>query len=386
MVTHTKPISAFQPGSWERQYGYKSFLPEPINVEWLMDDPVIQSLLSDADRKLGELNAYGRLIPEVDFFIQMYAAKEATQSSRIEGTETEITESMMLESEIEPERRDDWAEVQNYIKAMRFAIEKLETLPLSSRLLCQTHGVLLQGVRGKQKLPGEFRSSQNWLGGASLRDAVFIPPHHLHVPDLMSDLEFFLHNQDISTPHLIRAGIAHYQFETIHPFLDGNGRLGRLLITSYLVSNGLLTKPSLYLSDFINRNKGLYYDNLTNVREKNDLNQWLRFFLVGVRETAEDATDTFLRILALKAEIETERLSQLGKRMPLGHQLMRTLYKKPVTNAQQTAQILDVAPATANRLISEFQRLGILHEKTGYQRNRMFVFKEYIHLFQKNAV
>jgi Fic family protein len=386
MVTQTKPISAFLSGSWERQYGYKSFLPEPINVEWLMDDPVIQSLLSDADRKLGELNAYGRLIPEVDFFIQMYAAKEATQSSRIEGTETEIAESMMLESEIEPERRDDWAEVQNYIKAMRFAIEKLETLPLSSRLLCQTHGVLLQGVRGKQKLPGEFRLSQNWLGGASLKDAVFIPPHHLHVPDLMSDLEFFLHNQDISTPHLIRAGIAHYQFETIHPFLDGNGRLGRLLITLYLVSNGLLTKPSLYLSDFINRNKGLYYDNLTNVREKNDLNQWLRFFLVGVRETAEDATDTFLRILALKAEIETERLSQLGKRMPLGHQLMRALYKKPVTNAQQTAQILDVAPATANRLISEFQRLGILHEKTGYQRNRMFVFKEYIHLFQKNAV
>lgn len=380
-----KPISTFLSGNWERQYGYRSFLPEPINVEWLVDDPILQNLLSDADRKLGELNAYGRLIPEVDFFIRMYAAKEATQSSRIEGTVTEITESMMLESDIEPERRDDWAEVQNYIEAMRFAIESLETLPLSSRLLCQTHGVLLQGVRGKQKLPGEFRSSQNWLGGASLRDAVFVPPHHLQVPSLMSDLEKFLHNQDISTPHLIRAGIAHYQFETIHPFLDGNGRLGRLFITLYLVSYGLLTKPSLYLSDFINRNKGLYYDNLTNVREKNDMNQWLRFFLVGVRETAEDATDTFLKILALKTQIETERLSQLGKRIPLGLQLMRELYRKPVLNAQQVAQILNVAPATANRLISEFQRLGILHEKTGYQRNRVFIFKEYILLFQKNA-
>jgi Fic family protein len=384
MEAQTKGISAFLAGSWERQYGYRSFLPEPINLGWLIDDPILQSLLSDADRKLGELNAYGRLIPGVDFFIMMYAAKEATESSRIEGTETEITESMMQESDIEPERRDDWSEVQNYIKAMRFAIENLETLPLSSRLLCQTHGVLLQGVRGKQKLPGEFRSSQNWLGGASLKDAVFVPPHHHQVPLLMSDLENFLHNEDISTPHLIRAGIAHYQFETIHPFLDGNGRLGRLMITLYLVSHGLLTKPSLYLSDFINRNKGLYYDNLTRVREKNDLNQWLRFFLVGVRETAEDATDTFLKILALKEEIDTKRLSQLGKRITLGQELMRELYKKPVTNTQQVAQKLNIAVATANRLVNEFQKLGILHEKTGYQRNRMFVFKEYIQLFQKN--
>lgn len=385
METYPKRISEFVAGSWERQYGYRSFLPELINVEWLVDDPILQSLLSDADRKLGELNAYGKLIPEVDFFIQMYAAKEATESSRIEGTETEITESMMLESDIEPERRDDWAEVQNYIKAMRFAIDSLETLPLSSRLLCQTHGLLLQGVRGKQKLPGEFRSSQNWLGGASLRDAVFVPPHHHQVPSLMSDLEQFLHNENIATPHLIRAGIAHYQFETIHPYLDGNGRLGRLFITLYLVSYGLLSKPSLYLSDFINRNKGLYYDNLTRVREKNDLNQWLRFFLVGVRETAEDATDTFQKILALKSEIETERLPQLGKRMPLGLQLMRELYKKPVTNVQQTAQLLNIASITANRLIAEFQKLGILHEKTGYQRNRMFVFRAYIQLFQKDA-
>ena len=214
---------------------------------------------------------------------------------------------------------------------------------------------MLQGVRGKQKFPGEYRSSQNWIGGASLRDATFVPPHFHQVPTLMGDLENFLHNETISTPLLIRAGIVHYQFETIHPFLDGNGRLGRLLITLYLVSHGLLTKPSLYLSDFINRNKGLYYDNLMRVREKNDLNQWLRFFLVGVRETAEDATDTFKKILTLKATIEADRLTQLGKRIPLGQQLMRQLYKKPVINAQQMAQMLNVSPATANRLIEEFQ-------------------------------
>ncbi len=386
METNTKHISAFSSGTWERQYGYRSFLPELINLEWLIDDPILQSLLSDADRKLGELNAYGRLIPEVDFFIQMYAAKEATESSRIEGVETRILESMMLESDIEPERRDDWAEVQNYIKAMRFAITSLETLPLSSRLLCQTHAVLLDGVRGKQKLPGEYRVSQNWLGGASLSDAVFIPPHHHQIPSLMSDLEYFLHNEDIATPHLIRAGIAHYQFETIHPFLDGNGRLGRLLITLYLVSNGLLTKPALYLSDFINRNKGLYYDNLTKVRDRNDLNQWLRFFLVGVRETAEDATDTFQKIIALKEEVSLKCLNQLGKRLILGQKLIQELYKKPVTNAQQVAQMLNVTTTTANRLIAEFQKLGILQEKTGYRRNRMFVFTEYLQLFQKEAL
>jgi Fic family protein len=385
MDINSKSINTFVAGVWERQYGYRSFLPEPINAEWLVDDPVLQNLLSEADRKLGELNAFGKLIPEIEFFLKMYAAKEATESSRIEGTKTEIIESIMTENEINPERHDDWAEVQNYIKAMNFAVNALDELPLSSRLLCQTHAVLLQGVRGKHKLPGEFRTSQNWLGGASLLDAVFIPPHPQQVAALMSDLENFLHNDKISTPHLIRAGIAHYQFETIHPYLDGNGRLGRLLITLYLVSNGLLTKPSLYLSDFISRNKNVYYDNLTRVREKNDLNQWLRFFLVGVRETAEDATITFQKILALKAEIETTRLSKLGKRLPLGLQLMLELYKKPVTTVQQTSQLLNVATATANRLVDEFQNLGILHEKTGYRRNRMFVFKEYLQLFQKNA-
>jgi Fic family protein len=383
MDTAKRAISDFAAGTWEQQYGYKSFLPTPVNLEWLLDDSVLQSLLSDADRKLGELNAYGALVPDVDFFIQMYAAKEATQSSRIEGTATEITEAVMQEQDIAPERRDDWSEVQNYIKAMKFALENLEKIPLSSRLLRQIHEVLLQGVRGKHKLPGNFRSSQNWIGGASLKDAVFIPPHHEQIAALMSDLEKFLHNENINTPGLIRAGIAHYQFETIHPFLDGNGRLGRLLITLYLVSSQLLTKPSLYLSDFINRNKGLYYDNLTNVREKNDLNQWLRFFLVGISEAADDATHTFRQILTLKSEIETERLPKLGKRAELGALLLKNLYHTPVMSTQQVAQTLAITPATASRLIDLFVEQAILHEKTGFRRNRLFEFKEYLLLFDK---
>ncbi len=185
----TKALSEFISGTWEQQYGYKSFLPSSINLDWLMDDPVLQQLLSEADRKLGELNTYSALVPDVDFFVKMYAAKEATQSSRIEGTQTEFTEAVMQEQDIEPERRDDWEEVQNYIKAMRFAVESLEKLPLSSRLLRQTDGVLLRGVRGKHKQPGDFRNSQNWIGGASLKDAVFIPPHHERVPELMGSTQ-----------------------------------------------------------------------------------------------------------------------------------------------------------------------------------------------------
>ncbi|MFZ4476902.1 MAG: Fic family protein, partial [Saprospiraceae bacterium] len=233
------------------------------------------------------------------------------------------------------------------------------------------------------KLPGSFRTSQNWIGGASLKDAAFVPPHHDHVQRLMGDLENFLHNEYIHTPHLIRAGIAHYQFETIHPFLDRNGRLGRLLITLYLVSNQLLTKPSLYLSEFINRNKGLYYDNLTVVREKNDLNQWLRFFLVGIADTADDASSTFQHILALKSEIETERIPLLGKRAALGMRFIKMLYRNPVVSAQQVAQTLQVATATANRLIDQFIQQGILVEKTGFRRNRLFEFKAYLYLFDK---
>jgi len=379
----TKALSEFISGTWEQQYGYKSFLPSSINLDWLMDDPVLQQLLSEADRKLGELNTYSALVPDVDFFVKMYAAKEATQSSRIEGTQTEFTEAVMQEQDIAPERRDDWEEVQNYIKAMRFAVESLEKLPLSSRLLRQTHGVLLRGVRGKHKQPGDFRNSQNWIGGASLKDAVFIPPHHERVPELMGDLEKFLHNENINTPALIRAGIAHYQFETIHPFLDGNGRLGRLLITLYLVSNQLLSKPSLYLSDFINRNKEFYYDNLTAVRRKNDLTQWLRFFLVGISETADDAVKTFRQILALVADIENDRLPKMGKRSALGRQLLHILYQQPVMSPQKIAEALAVNPSTANRLIDLFVQQGILYERTGQKRNRLFEFREYLMLFER---
>ncbi|MFZ2172115.1 MAG: Fic family protein [Methylococcaceae bacterium] len=338
-------------------------------------------LLSQANIKLGELNAFSQLIPDVDFFIKMHVLKEGTKSSRIEGTQTNIDEAIQKEEYIQPEKKDDWQEVQNYVQAMNQAIESLEKLPLSNRLLKQTHKTLLQGVRGTHKLPGEFRQSQNWIGGSSLADAVFIPPHQDSVNDLMGDLEKFLHNQNNPVPPLVKIGIAHYQFETIHPFLDGNGRIGRLLITLFLVSNQLLHKPTLYLSDFFEQNKTLYYDNLTRVRTHNDLTQWLKFFFEGVRSTSENSIQTFKNIIALRSEVE-HKIMSLGKKQALAKSFLQYLYSKPITDAGDVAEALAINVSTALRLIDDFIKLNILIEITGFKRNRAFAFDDYIKLFR----
>jgi len=375
-------ISNFQAGKLEQQYQYKSFRPNKINHEWQVDDPKLVILLEDANRLIGELNAFSQLVPEVDYFIRMHIAKEATTSSRIEGTRTNMEEALVCEQNVDPEKRNDWQEVQNYIQAIHSSIRCLEHIPLSNRLLKDTHKILMQGVRGKHKLPGTFRTSQNWVG-VSLKHATFIPPHHEHVPELMSDLEKFIHNEAVHVPHLIRIGLIHYQFETIHPFLDGNGRLGRLLIALYLANFGLLHKPALYLSDFFERNKGEYYDHLTAVRTTNNLTDWLHFFLYGVQETAQRSIEVFRAILALKERIERETLPLFHVRRQHNTQLlMRTLYQNPVVNIKQVRNLLDVQTNTASALVNDFVKSGILRELTGRKRNRLFIFAEYVQLFK----
>jgi Fic family protein len=374
-------INDFKAGSYEKGYKYRYFLPAKINHAFVWTDEVINELLEKASFKLGELNSFSRFVPDTDMFIKMHIFKEAVVSSQIEGTQTNIEEALIEEKEIKPERRDDWKEVNNYVNAMNAAIEALETLPLSNRLIKNTHKILLESGRGEYKNPGEFRQSQNWIGGASLTDAVFIPPAHTELPELMSDLEFFLHNAEIKVPHLIKIAIAHYQFETIHPFLDGNGRIGRLLITLYLVSNGILEQPLLYLSDFFEKNKTLYYDNLTFVRTKNDLGQWLKFFLTGVVQTAEKSVITLKKMTDLKASIEKERILMMGKRSKLGIEFLSQLFKKPVVTIKDVQAITGLSPKAANNLVKLFVEQKILVETTKYQRNRVFVFDEYVRMF-----
>lgn len=374
-------FETFEAGRWVPQYQYKSFSPVTVNHEWSWENPQINTLLERASRALAELDAFTLIVPDVDLFMRMHITKEANNSSRIEGTQTEMDEAVLDSSQLAPEKRDDWQEVQNYVQAINEAVEKLEHLPLSNRLLKHTHAILMQGVRGEHKSPGEFRISQNWIGGSSLADAAFIPPHPDEVPALMGDLELFWHNDNVSVPELIRIAISHYQFETIHPFLDGNGRIGRLLIALYLVSKGLLRKPSLYLSDFFERNRSSYYDALTRVRMSNDMVHWVKFLLSAIIETAGKGKATFEGILALRQEMDRVAFGY-GKRAENVQKLLKHLYRRPAVTASQVSDLLGVTHQTASALLNKMVEDNMLNEITGYQRNRIFVFDRYLRLFR----
>lgn len=360
---------------------YKSFQPNPINRQWKLNDMDVIRLLSKADRHLGRLDMYSEYV-NIELFIRMHIAKEATQSSKIEGTQTNMEEAFLNKEEVIAEKRDDWEEVQNYISAMNEAVQLLHRLPFSSRLIKQTHKILLQGVRGEHKLPGEFRSSQNWIGGATLNDAVFIPPHHTTIDDLMSDLEKFANDDLNPLPDLIKIALIHYQFETIHPFLDGNGRVGRLLITIYLVSKGILKQPILYLSDFFEKNRQLYYDNLMLARTHNNVNQWLKFFLSGIIETAKKGVTTFDGILQLQKNLEF-KVKSLGSRSLNARKVIDYLYTQPIINVNSVEAIIQKSDVTAYKLINDLEHLEILKEISGAQRNKLYAFNDYLELFKK---
>lgn len=368
-------------GNYRQQREYKSFTPSFVNRQITWANPQIDVLIEQGAKLLGELKAYTSIRQDVEFFIPMNIAKEATYSNQIEGTKTELDEALLQVSEINPERRDDWQEVQNYIDAMNYAISRLPKLPLSMRLLKEVHKILMSGVRGKHKAPGEIRKSQNWIGGSSITDAIFVPPSPEEVPDLLSDLEKFWHNKSLQLPDLIKIAISHYQFETIHPFLDGNGRCGRLLIVLQLIDANILSKPNLYMSTFFEKHRNTYYNSLTKVRTDNDLEQWIIFFLSVMIESAQDGIETYKSIIILCEEYE-RRISTLGARTKIAQKLLQQMYITPIISARSVEKVLEISFSSANRLLKSLEEMGILTQISGHSQGRLFVLEKYLNLFR----
>jgi Fic family protein len=355
---------------------YQAFIPSSLDFKINYDDS-LNILLSNANIELGRLDGIAKLMPDVDYFIFMYVGKEATLSSQIEGTQA--TFSDLLKAEANLETRNDVDEIQNYIKAMNYGLERFNELPLSLRLIRELHLRLLKGVRGEHRAPGEFRKTQNWIGGSSLSNARYIPPPVHEMMNLLYDLENFFH-QVSNVPILVKTALIHSQFETIHPFLDGNGRIGRLLITLYLCQQGILKKPLLYLSQFFKKHQTEYYDRLLSIRDKDDIEGWIKFFLDGVRDTAESAVDTITKIIDLKKN-DTETIIKNGSRQKSAIALLDHLYRNPVMTIKMVENAIDIKNPNAIQLVSMLEDLEIIVEITGGKRNKVYIYDKYINLF-----
>lgn len=376
-------LENYQSGKYIKMDDYKSFIPSKINYNWGWDDTKLDKLLAEANRQIGELNAYSLLIPNVDLYIKMHVKLEANKSSRIEGTRTTVEEDLLDIADINPERRDDWEEVQNYVKAINYGVSRIkEGFPMCTRLIREIHKVLMQGVRGEHKTPGEFRISQNWIGGSAPSTAIYVPPPHTEIAECLTDFEKFINNQEIDTPDLIKIAILHYQFESIHPFLDGNGRIGRLIIPLYIQSRGMLEKSCLYISDYIERNKDIYYDMLTRVRTHNDMISWIKFFLKAVIETSKIAKDKFRKVVELTMKMD-ETIMNLSVKPENAKKVIDLLYDEPILTRNKMAEKTQIKLTTVNGIVNALLEKEIIKETTGYSRNQIFAFEKYIDLFLK---
>lgn len=374
-------LENYKAGEYKQGSGYKAFLPSNINYNWGWDDTKLDSLLAEANRQIGELNAYSLLLPNVDLYIKMHVKIEANKSSKIEGTRTTIEEDLSDLQDINPEKRNDWEEVQNYVKATNYGIARInDGFPVCNRLIRDIHKILLADVRGNKKTPGEFRKSQNWIGGTMPSTAAYVPPLVEDLSDCLKDLELFINNEDIDTPDLIKIAIIHYQFESIHPFLDGNGRIGRLLIPLYLQSKKYLDNPCLYISFFFEKNRDLYYQKLNNVRVTNDIIGWIKFFLVGIIETAKIAKEKFRKVVELTKKIDIQ-ISNLKVKYENAKKIIDYFYDEPYSSRKKISDALKMPESTVNGVINELKLSNIIKETTGYSRNQIFVFSEYIDIF-----
>ena len=376
-----KQLEDYRSGNYIKVDDYKSFIPSPINVDWVWNDNKLNTLLSKANLELGILDGYASQIPNIDIFIQMHVKVEANKSSRIEGTRTTIDEDLSDIVDINPEKRDDWQEVKNYVDAVNYGFKRIKEIPISSRMIKELHAILLKGVRGEHKNPGEYRKSQNWIGGSKPSNAVYVPPIPSEVYNLISDLEKFINNDGINTPDLVKIAIIHYQFESIHPFLDRNGRTGRILIPLYLMEKKLITKPYFYISDYIEKNKNEYYDYLTKVRTNNDMISWIKFFLEATIETAKNARIKFQKVVEFTAEMNKVALV-LGVRPENAMKVIEVLYQEPIINRKKLLELSGLKETTLKTVINSMVKKGLLTEITGYSRNQAFAFERYINLFR----
>jgi len=359
---------------------YKAFIPNFLPFE-IKSDNELQSLLSRADLSLGRLDGIAETLPDADFFILMYIRKEATLSSQVEGTQATFADVLKAEAKIKDlEIHKDADEILNYINAMNYGLKRLETLPLSLRLIKEIHKILLTGVRGEGREPGEFRRSQNWIGGPSIQRAFFVPPPPKEVMSLLDNLEKFFYDKS-QMPILIKAGLIHAQFEMIHPFLDGNGRIGRLLITFYLCQQKVLNKPLLYLSDFFKKYRQEYYDRLNAFHEKDDIEGWLKFLLEGINITSNEAVETSKKIIKLREE-DLKRIFTLGRSVHKATLVFNHLFHTPLVTIKDVERITGLKNPNALMLINKLTKLGILSETTGRKRNKVFAYENYIKLFE----
>lgn len=366
---------------------FDAFVPFPLPPEPpLALTPEHFDLLEQANRALGRLDGLSRLLPDTSLFIYLFVRKEALLSSQIEGTQSSLTDLLLYEQdEIPNVPLDDVEEVSSYVAALQHGLKRLrEGFPLSLRLLREIHGVLLTTGRGSTKDPGEFRRSQNWIGGARPGQARFVPPPPEHLPECLGALEKFLHDDPVRTPTLIKAALSHVQFETIHPFLDGNGRLGRLLITLLLCVEGALTDPTLYLSLYFKQHRNEYYDHLQNVRVKGDWEAWLAYFLTGVRETADSSVAAATAMLERFAT-DRQRIESLGRTAASVLRVHQHLQKKPITSVPLATAALELTAPTVRTALGELAKLGIVREVTGKRRDRLYVYESYLQLLQAGA-
>ena len=365
--------------------GYKAFIPNPLppNPPINFDIELIK-LLSDAERALGRLDGAAEILPNPDLFVGMFVKKEAVLSSQIEGTQASLVDVLEFDADEQIKKGSDVGDVVNYINAMNYGLERLDKLPLSLRLIREIHSVLLQGTRGADKDPGEFRKSQNWIGpsGSTLANASFVPPAVEEMKKAMGDLELYMHDESSNLPHLIKIGLIHCQFETIHPFLDGNGRVGRLLITFYLVQKGILNKPLLYLSYYFKKNRIDYYEWLMQVRLKGRWEDWLKFFLKGVIEVSNSAIEISRKILQLQSTHKSVVMENNNTQNAL--KLIDLLYLRPVITINDVVDELGITYPTASTLVKSFEEINILKEKTGQQRNRVYGYTEYIEILEED--